>query len=307
MSLEPQLQAFLLSPFAQVPPFEQLGAPGLRALLQQYPAPRLNPPIHEVRDLKVQGSAGELAVRLYRPSAAANLPLTVFFHGGGFVICTLDMYDDLCRTLANTSGSAVASVDYRLAPETPFPGAAEDCYQALKSLAAQAKALGIDATRLAVAGDSAGGNLAAVTALMARDREGPALRYQALMYPCLDPSCASASQQELAQGYLLTRASMLWYWKQYLQAPADATNPLAAPARAMLKGAPPATVVTAEFDPLRDEGEDYVERLRIAGVQVIGRRYLGMIHGFVSMPYLTPVANRALADVGADLKAALTA
>src|SRR5580704_17081526 len=307
MSIDPGLNAFLLSPLARHPPHSQLGAEGLRALLRQYPAPRLSPPVHAVRDLTLKGAGGALTVRLYTPSAAENLPLIVYFHGGGFTICTLDMYDDLCRTLANDSGCAVASVDYRLAPETPFPGAAEDCYLALKTLAMQPKELGIDATRLAVAGDSAGANLAAVTALMARDRGGPALRYQALIYPCVDPACGSASQKELATGYMLTRESMLWYWAQYLKSPGDAHNPLAAPGLADLKGLPPATLISAEFDPLRDEGEDYASRLQAAGVRVLGRRYLGMIHGFVSMPYLTPMANRALADVAADVRAALSA
>jgi acetyl esterase len=307
MAVDPAIHAFLLSPLARTPPFSQLGVEGLRALLRQYPAPRLTPPVHAVRDLAFTGAGGALTVRLYTPSAATNLPLIVYFHGGGFTICTLDMYDDLCRTLANDSGCAVASVDYRLAPETPFPGPVEDCYLALQSLTTQARELGLDATRLAVAGDSAGANLATVTALMARDRKGPPLRYQALIYPCLDPACASPSQQELATGYMLTRESMLWYWEQYLKSPGDATNPLAAPARAHLEGLPPATLITAEFDPLRDEGEDYVNRLRAAGVAVLGRRYLGMIHGFVSMPYLTPTANRALADVAADIRAALTA
>ena len=307
MSVDPGISAFLLSPLARMPPHSQLGAQGLRALLRQHPAPRLTPPVHAVRDLTLNGAGGELTVRLYTPSAAANLPLIVYFHGGGFTICTLDMYDDLCRTLANDSGCAVASVDYRLAPETPFPGAAEDCYLALKTLAGRAQELGLDATRLAVAGDSAGANLATVTALMARDRGGPALRYQALIYPCVDPACDSASQKALATGYMLTRESMLWYWEQYLKSPADAKNPLAAPVRAHLEGLPAATLITAEFDPLRDEGEDYANRLRAAGVAVLGRRYLGMIHGFVSMPYLTAMANRALADVAADVRAALSA
>jgi acetyl esterase len=307
VALDPKIRDYLQSPLAQFPPPEQLGAVGLRALIKQYPAPVLAPPIHAVRDLEIQGTQGRMRVRLYRPSATGGLPLIVYFHGGGFVICTLDMYDDLCKTLANASGCAVASVDYRLAPETPFPGAAEDCYLALKTLTGQAAELGVDPGRVAVAGDSAGGNLATVTALMARDRNGPALRYQGLIYPCVDPSCGSASQQELADGYWLTRDSMRWFWKQYLQSPGDATNPLASPPNAKLAGLPAATVVTAQFDPLRDEGEDYADRLRAANVEVVGRRYLGMIHGFASMPYLTPMANRALADVGADLKAALTA
>jgi acetyl esterase len=307
MAVEPAVRAFLDSPLASHPPHATLGAQGLRAMLAQYPAPVLAPPIHSVSQLSVPGSAGALRVRLYRPSAARDLPLVVYFHGGGFVICTLEMYDDTCRFLANASGCAVASIDYRLSPETPFPGPLEDCYLALANLAGRGAELGIDPARLAVAGDSAGGNLAAATALLARDRNGPALRHQGLIYPCLDPACNSASMQAFGEGYLLTRTGMLWYWEQYLQKPGDASNPLAAPALARLAGLPPASVLTAEYDPLRDEGEDYADRLRAAGVAVTGRRYLGMVHGFASMPYLTPMALRAVSDLGGDLRAALTA
>jgi acetyl esterase len=306
MAVDPKMRAFLDSPMAQHAPHAELGVAGLRALVAQYPAPVLAPPIHAVQELRIPGTQGQMRVRLYRPSQARNLPLVVYFHGGGFVICTIEMYDDTCRLLANLSGCAVASVDYRLAPETPFPGPLEDCYLALQTLAARGQELGIDADRLAVAGDSAGGNLAAATALLSRDRRGPALRLQGLIYPCLDPGCSSASQQQFANGYMLTREGMLWFWQQYLQSDADLTNPLAALARADLAGVAPASLITAEFDPLRDEGEDYADRLRAANVEVIGRRYLGMIHGFASMPYLTPMANRALADLGADLHTALT-
>lgn len=308
MELDPSIRAYLDSPMGQFPPLEQFTPEVVRELLRQYPAPVLAPPIHAVRDLRLPGAQADLLVRLYTPSAARNLPLIVFFHGGGFVICNVDMYDDMCKLLANSSGCAVASVDYRLAPEAPFPAPLEDCYAALKGLAAQGERLGIDPTRLAVAGDSAGGNLATATALLARDREGPTLRYQGLLYPFLDPECASASAETLGTGgYLLTRNTMQWFWDHYLKSPADRTNPLAAPLRAKLSGLPAATVATAEFDPMRDEGEAYADRLRGAGVAVTGRRYLGMIHGFASMPYVTGVANRALADLGADLKTALTA
>jgi acetyl esterase len=307
VELDPKIRFFLDSPLAQTPPVEQLTPQLLRDLLRQYPVPVLNPPIHAVRDLEVAGAPGSLLVRLYTPSGARNLPLIVFFHGGGFVMCTLDTYDDFCKLLANYSGCAVASVEYRLAPENPFPGPLEDCYAALKGLAAQGERLGIDPTRLAVAGDSAGGNLATATALLARDRGGPALRYQALIYPCVDPACDSASARALATGYLLRRDTMQWFWSHYLKSAADRVNPLATPLRADLKGLPAVTLITGEFDPLRDEGESYADRLRAAGVEVTGRRYLGMIHGFASLPYLTPVANRALADVGADLRTALTA
>jgi acetyl esterase len=307
MAVDPRVQAFLDSPLATHAPHEELGPAGLRALVAQNPAPVLAPPIHAVTELTVPGAQGPRRVRLYRPSASRELPLILYYHGGGFVICTLEMYDDTCRLLANYSGCAVASVDYRLAPETPFPGPLEDCYAALKNLATRGAELGIDATRLAVAGDSAGGNLATATAILARDRQGPALRCQGLIYPCVDPACGSASQRAFAEGYLLSREGMLWFWKQYLQSKADLTNPLAAPGKGNLSGLPAASLITAEYDPLRDEGEEYADRLRAAGVEVTGRRYLGMIHGFASMPYLTPVANHALADLGADLHTALTA
>jgi acetyl esterase len=307
VALDPAVRAFLTTPYAAFPPLEQLTAELFRAQLRQFPAPVLAPPIYATEDLTVAGAAGPLAVRLYRPSAQANLPLTVFFHGGGFVICDIEIYDDFCRLLANYSGCALASVEYRLAPETRYPGPLEDCYSALQQLASRAKSLNLDGTRLAVAGDSAGGNLATVTALLARERKGPPLRYQALLYPALDPACGSDSQQAFADGYLLSRAGMQWFWNCYLASAADAGKPTVSPLHAELAGLPPATVITADFDPLRDEGEAYADQLRAAGVPVIGRRYLGMIHGFASMPYLTPVAYRALADVGADLRAALTA
>ena len=307
MQLDPKIQAYLNSPLGQMPPISTFTPQMVRDLLRQFPAPVLNPPIHAVRDLKVPGAAGEITVRLYTPSATRPLPLTVFFHGGGFVICNIDMYDDLCKFLANFSGCAVASVEYRLAPEAPFPAPLEDCYGALEWLAANGAEYGLDTARLAVAGDSAGGNLAAACALLARDRHGPALRYQGLIYPALDPECASESQHALAKGYMLGRDTMQWFWGHYLKAPADRTNPLASPLLAQLKGLPPATVITAEFDPLRDEGEAYADQLRAAGVEVTARRFLGMIHGFASLPYLTPVANRAVADVACDLRGALTA
>jgi acetyl esterase len=307
MALDPAIGAFLGTPQAQFPSVEALTAQTLRAALRQFPAPVLSPPIHATQELRIPGPAGPLRARLYRPSAAAQLPLIVFFHGGGFVICDIDVYDDLCRLLANYAGCALASIEYRLAPETRFPGPLEDCYAALRYLTTHATELGVDGTRLAVAGDSAGGNLATATALLARERSGPALRYQALLYPALDPGCDSPSQQAYRDGFLLSQAGMKWFWDCYLPSAAEAREPYAAPLRAELAGLPPATVITAEFDPLRDEGEAYADKLRAAQVPVIARRYLGMIHGFASMPYLTPVAYRALADVGADLSSALNA
>ena len=307
VTVDPLIEAFLKSPLAQLPPPEHLSAALLRAALKQYRLPALAPPIHATQDVVVPGAQGPLRVRLYRPSAARPLPLIVFFHGGGFVIGDVEIYDDTCRVLANASGCGLASVEYRLAPEAPFPAPLEDCFSALAYLAREAPAFGFDPARLAVAGDSAGGNLATATAQLARDRQGPVLRYQALIYPALDPDCDSGSMRALAEGFFLSRAVMRWYWQLYLSHPQDAANPLAAPLRAELAGLPPASVITAEFDPLRDEGEAYADRLRGAGVAVVARRYLGMIHGFASMLQVTPVAQRALADIGADLRHALSA
>lgn len=309
MALDPKFQAFLQTPGIELsPPPEGVTAAMMRAVMKANPMPVVAPPVHAKQDLAIRGPGGDIRVRLYRPSAAPNLPLILHFHGGGFVLCDLDTHDGLCSELANASGCAVASVEYRLAPETRFPGPVEDCYAALEQLAARAASLGCDPARLAVCGDSAGGNLATVVAMLARDRKGPKLRYQAMIYPATDPGCDTASMRELASGYMLPQAMTKWFWAQYLSSPADAQNPLAAPIRSTMEhlaGLPPATILTAEYDPLRDEGEKFSEMLRAAGVPVIARRYLGMIHGFASLPFITEVANRALADVGADLRAAL--
>jgi acetyl esterase len=307
MRIDPAFAALLALPEMQVrPPPAGVTAQMMRDAIKQLPNPLVPPPIHATRAIRLRGAQGELDVRLYYPVAARALPLIVFYHGGGFVLCDLDTHDPLCRALANASGCAVASVAYRLAPETRFPGPLEDCYAALQGLARAGVQYGFDATRLAVCGDSAGGNLAAAVALLARDRKGPALRCQALLYPVLDAGCDSASMRELAEGYMLSRAGMQWFWACYLGNPADGANPLASPLLASdLSGLPPATVITAEFDPLRAEGEAYADRLREAQVAVTARRYLGMIHGFMSMPHITPVANRAIDDAAFDLKAAL--
>lgn len=310
MSIDPCFRALLAMPGLELrPPPREIGAAGLRAALAANPLPPVEKEtVHEVRELTAPGPEGAIRVRLYRPTAATTLPVVVFFHGGGFVICDLETHDPLCRSLARRSGCAVASVEYRLAPETRFPGPLEDAYSATAWLASQASALGLDAGRIAVCGDSAGGNLAAAVAMLARDRGRPHLSYQALIYPVTDLACDSASARELSKGYLLTRDMMRWFAECYLGDQSEVANPLASPLRAPdLAGLPPATMVTAEFDPLRDEGEAYADRLREAGVAVVGRRYLGMLHGFMSMPYATPLATRGVTDVAHDLKAALGA
>jgi acetyl esterase len=231
----------------------------------------------------------------------------VWYHGGGFVIGDLESADRTCRKLAIGTGALVVSVDYRLAPEHPFPAGPDDCFAALRWIVDNAASLGGDSSRLAVGGDSAGGNLAAVVALQARD-QGVALRHQLLVYPVTDCTMSSTSYDENAEGYLLTRDSMDWFVVHYLSAGADAKDPRVSPLYADdLRGVAPALVITAEFDPLRDEGEAYAERLRDAGVEVETRRFDGQVHGFFGLGTITPVANEAVDLAIAKVKAALHA
>jgi acetyl esterase len=229
----------------------------------------------------------------------------LLFHGGGFIAGSPDSHDGGARELCALAPAIVVSVDYRLAPENKFPAAAEDCHAALLWAAAHATELGGDSTRLAITGDSAGGNLAAAVALMNRDRGGPALALQVLVYPVIDPACATPSATANGEGYLLTTASMKWMWSLYVNGADDYANPYAAPiAASSLAGLPPALVITAEFDPLRDEGEAYGRALEAAGVPTTISRYDGMIHGFASCFDITPRAREAAGEVARALQAA---
>jgi acetyl esterase len=262
-------------------------------------------PMHAVDDLQCEGPHGQIPVRRYLPTADAGLPVVMFFHGGGFVCGNVECYDAIVSRLAAETGAAVFSVDYRLAPEHPFPMPLDDCFAALTWVAANADALGVDASRVAVAGDSAGGNLSAAVALRARN-EGPQLRAQALIYPCIDPGCGTPSMADNAEGYLLTAASMREMWDWYLSGDADRAHSFVAVGNtADLSGLPPAIVVTAEFDPLRDEGERYAAQLDGAGVATTMVRYDGMIHGFIGMREIVPEANAAMAEVATFLRAHL--
>jgi acetyl esterase len=304
--LHPQARA-VLDQFAAAPALDlsTLPATAVRAWFDQMSQPRTREPVHEVRDLGVPGPAGEIRVRLYRPAADEPLPAIAYFHGGGFVIGSLDTHDGTCRALANATGCAVVSVDYRLAPEHRFPAAPEDCWTALAWLAKEGAALGLDGGRLAVAGDSAGGNLAATAALMARER-GPDLRFQLLVYPVTDHGFDTPSYLENGEGYFLSAAMMRWFWQQYLEDASHGADPLASPLRAAdLAGLPPALVVTAEYDPLRDEGEAYAARLRAAGVPTELRRYPGQIHGFFSMHDVMDDGRAALDAAASVLRTAL--
>ncbi len=247
------------------------------------------------------GDKQPMRLRIYRPqhSGEALLPAIVYLHGGGFVLCSLDTHDNICRALCNSAGAVVVSVDYRLAPEQPFPAAPEDGYQALLWLHDQAAELGVDAQAITVAGDSAGANLAAVLCLMSRDRSGPAIHRQLLLYPALDANCDSSSMAEFAEGYLLSREQMLWFWQQYLP-PSHRQSPYAQPQLAQLSGLPPAIVITAECDPLRDEGAAYAEALRQAGNRVDYRCVGGQIHGFCSYMDVLPQGRPTLESLFDD-------
>jgi acetyl esterase len=254
--------------------------------------------VAETRDVR----AGHIPARLYRP-AAGSLPLLVYFHGGGWVVGSVKASDNYCRALANASGCAVLSVDYCLAPEHQYPHAADDAYAATRWATEHTAELGADPGRLAVGGSSAGGNLAAVASLMARERKGPRIALQLLHVPVMDHDFETASYREHGTGRGLTGAAMRWFWGHYAPDVARRDEPYASPLRAKdLRGLPPAILVAAECDPLRDEGRAFADRLRADGVAVTTLEYAGMVHSFMSWSTVVPTSRRAFAEVGAALR-----
>lgn len=250
----------------------------------------------------------DITVRVYTPQgfATGEGGVLVWFHGGGWVIGGIDTADATCRKLANRSGVVVASVDYRLAPEAPAPAALDDCLEALMWVVENAEVLGVDATRVAVGGDSAGGNLAALVCQRVRDDFGPAIAFQLLVYPVTDLTFSHPSIEENAEGYLLTKESLVWFRSHYL-ASTDPASPTVSPLRASaLSGLPPALVITAEFDPLRDEGEAYAVALRDAGVPVEAVRYSGQIHGFFGLSAMLDDGKHAIEGAAVALRTALS-
>jgi acetyl esterase len=305
--LDPQAKA-LLDAMPAMPDFDEIDLAALRMGMQAQSSlsPGEPEPVARVENRTLPGPGGEIPVRIYAPEGSGPFPVLVYFHGGGFVLCDLETHDGTCRSLANGAGCLVVSVDYRLAPEHPFPAGPEDCHAVARWVAERGAEIGADPTRIALGGDSAGGNLAAVVALMARERGGPALRFQLLIYPVTDCSFDTDSYRDNAEGYFLTPAMMKWFWRQYLSEPSQADQPFASPLRAAdLSGLPPAHVVTAGYDPLRDEGEAFAERLRAAGVPVSARRFDGMFHGFFGMTAFLDVAKEAMGESCEALRKAL--
>jgi acetyl esterase/lipase len=308
MAIDPQAAAVIdLIVKSGRPAYHTLSPKEARQLFRETrPASTPEPPaIGAVRNL----SAGGVPIRVYRPAGVPDttrLPVHVFFHGGGWVIGDLDTHDTLCRQVTAAAGISVVAVDYRLAPEHKFPAAADDAWSATTWVVAHAGELGVDATKLAVGGDSAGGNLAAVVALQARDAGAPKIALQVLTYPVTDVGAETQSYRDLADGYMLTREGMRWFIAHYLAKPSDAEDWRASPVRAQsFSGVAPALVITAGFDPLRDEGEAYVQKLRAAGVTVDHLSFGGMIHGFVPMGKLIETGNRAVTHIADSLRYAL--
>jgi len=307
MALHPQCKAFLdILAASGGKPLEQLPV----AEARQVPMALLGfggpiEPVAEVEDRTVPGPAGPIPVRLYHTVQGHARPALVYFHGGGFVICDLESHDGLCRSLANGSGCTVVSVDYRLAPEHKFPAAVDDAYAATEYIAGHASDFRIDPERIAVGGDSAGGTLATVVAMLARDRGGPRLKFQLLIYPLVDAEDRSPSMVEYEKDHFLTRESLEWFLGHYLR-PEDRKHPHVSPLNAAnLRDLPPAMIVTAECDPLRDQGEAYARKLQAAGVRVELKRYEGMIHPFFSLAGILDTAKVAMADSGSALRRAL--
>ena len=309
MKLDPQARTLLeRAAQAKYPPVCTVSPTEARRMYREMCRALQPPPpeVASVADLSFPGPGGPVALRLYRPGTAqdARLPVVVFFHGGGFTIGDLDTHDVPCRTLANFSRCAVLSVDYRLGPEHKFPAAFEDSVAAVCWTAAHAAELGLDVQRIAVAGDSAGGNLAAGAALALRG-EGPRIALQVLLYPGLDMRGLSPSQTEFAHGYLLEREDILWFMGNYLGSDADALDWRASPLLAQdHSGLPHAYIFTAGFDPLRDEGWSYAQKLTANGVRVTYECFEGMIHGFVTMSAALAAADHALYRVAQGLRLA---
>lgn len=309
MSLHPQVVQLLeRAAKSQLPPYWQVPAAVARRFYRDVRGPLApDPPAVESSSLLLApGKAGPIPVRAYRPKGSSKdeiLPALVYYHGGGWVIGDLDTHDVVCRTLCNAARAAVLSVEYRKAPESPFPAAVDDSFSALKYISENGKALKINPSTVAVGGDSAGGNLATVVALMARDAGAPRVAFQLLIYPGCDQRMNHPSIDRNGDGYLLTKKTMEYFRAFYLPNKADYEDWRASPLLAKsLAGLPPAYVMTCGYDPLVDEGRAYFERLKKEGVSVEYREYSDMVHGFITMGRALDTANTALAECARALR-----
>ncbi len=312
MPLDPQIKVVLDQIAALgLPPHYEVGAVQARANAASRPRAQ-GPEVASVENRSIAGPGGPVPIRVYKPAGPSTssgrmeaLPAIVWAHGGGMVIGTLETCDYICRKLCVNVGCVVVSVDYRLAPEHTFPAAPDDFYVATEWVADKADELGVDVERISVGGESAGANLAAAVTLMARDRGGPSLVHQTLVNPMLDTNFDTASYNENAEGYFLTRKTMMWYWEQYLGSSEGTKDPYAVPLQAKdVSGLPPALLIVGEFDPLRDETEAYGARLAAAGVATTCTRYDGGVHNFFNMPPTVDKATQAVAQMSDALKAA---
>jgi acetyl esterase/lipase len=296
VNLDPQIANLIEELDAGFPPVHTMTGAQARATIRSRLVPPTEPdPVAEVRDDTIPGPGDDIPIRIYRPDSE-NLPVLVYAHGGGFVFCDLDSHDGLCRSMANHIPAVVISVAYRLAPENQWPDAAEDVYTAARWAVDNADAISGDVRRVVVGGDSAGGNLAAVTAVMARDRGGPPIAGQLLIYPVIAADFDNDSYRLFGKGFYNPKPALQWYWDQYVPALADREHPYASPLRANLAGLPPAIIVVAGHDPLRDEGIAYADALEGAGVVTVRCPFEGGIHGFMTMPTLD-IAHEARRQV----------
>ena len=303
MSLAPEIKAFLeAGAAAGLPQVWEVPVDVIRKNTQSRPA-LAGPvePVHEIVNRYIPGPTADLPIRIYRPTSASNAPAIVYFHGGGWVLNFLDIYDASLARLANQSGATIISVNYQKAPEHPFPIPFDDCYATLLWVIANAAELNIDPTKIGVAGDSAGANLASGVALKARDKK-IALAFQLLIYPCNDRNFDTESYIKNATGYGLSTQAMQWFWDQYLQGSQHDSNPYAIPMCASsFSGVAPAIIITAQYDPLISDGERYAALLERDGVSVIYTEYAGMIHGFFTNMAVTPTAREAIDAVAVEI------
>ncbi len=289
------------------PDFNKMSVQEYRSKMdaQQESAPGKAVEVAQIKDDVIKSPAGDIPIRIYIPGKKERMPVIIYFHGGGFVVGSIKGSERITRYLAKKTESVVISVDYRLAPENKFPAAVDDAYSTLKWAAQNAGTLGGDPSRIAVSGDSAGGTISAAVSLMTRDKNGPKIKYQILLYPATDVfNRDTQSYNNFAEGFFLTREMMQWFIAQYLPDKNARLNPYASPLLARShKNLPAAVIITAQFDPLRDEGEAYAEKLKQSGIHVSLKRYDGMIHGFISMDMMVPQAFQALDFVADELKA----